>query len=739
MKRCKATAVSAVLLLTAVATPTDAVAVDQQATAAIEEIVVTGLRRAETVLETPAAITALSAEYLRERGVANVEDIQHLVPSLHYGEFLGRRQVAIRGIGEFAQAPRVMVSVDGVVQAVGSSSQLSQLDLGRVEILRGPQGTLYGRNANGGAVNYISVKPTDEFEGYVKAGYAEYEHASIEGVVSGPIGDRARYRLAANFLNAGEGWIENLVPGEDDLMMGEKLNLRLTLTADLTDNLNATFAYGRSESDGPWDHWSMIHEHFALGVASGLPPLDTSTTPPSEILFTLEPRKVYNKGPSDSDREYDLYSLTFEWDIAGIHVKSITAQQNWADEFINPADGTSAGLFDRLSTAENETFTQEINVSGTNGNLEWIAGIYYMDDERSSRLFFDFPIPALIPLPFPIQLDINEPYFDTESKSAFVDFTYAISDRVRIGAGIRRTEEEKKEGHSFTILAKFPSGPAPIVERCGPGILEQEWKESENMIRASIEYDLSETGMIYTSYSQGFKVGGVNSSDCNPPWNPETVDAYEIGYKASFRDGATTLRAAAFQYDYSDFQVAQVIGIQGVITNAGDADITGLELELSFILNENWNLNAGLTLLDTEYGHFLNTDTLNAELGAQENKGNPLSYAPDTSLNLGLVYNTPLNLGGDITVSLDTSYRSRVYFREFDQKEDSTDPYMIVNLNVNWYSDDGLYAARLFVRNATDEEYVTNIQGSNTTYGRQGTWNMPRQTGIEVTRYFGGL
>jgi iron complex outermembrane receptor protein len=243
--------------------------------------------------------------------------------------------------------------------------------------------------------------------------------------------------------------------------------------------------------------------------------------------------------------------------------------------------------------------------------------------------------------------------------------------------------------------------------------------------------------MTYVSYSEGFKVGGVNGSDCNAPWRPETVDSIEVGYKASFGGGASTFRAALFKYDYSDFQTIQVVGIAASVANAGDADILGLELEFSSLLNENWSANAGLTLLDTQYGSFLNTDTLRAELGVLENKGNPLSYAPNVSLNLGLVYSLALNSGSQVSLSLDGSYRSRVYFREFNQKKDSTNPYTIVNFNVNWQSPEQKYSARGFARNLTDEAYVSNILGSNTTYGRQGTWNMPRQIGVEVTRFFG--
>lgn len=714
-----------------------AVSVAEEDVAAIEEVVVTGLRRSETVLETPASITALGMEELQDKGIVDIRDIQYLVPSLQFGEFLGLRQVSIRGIGQFQDAPGVMVSADGVIQSVGSSAGLSQLDLERVEVLRGPQGTLYGRNSTGGAVNYISAKPTDEFEGYVRAGFAEFDHATIEGVISGPLGDSARFRLAANHLDAGEGWIENLQPGEPDLMQGEKSNLRLTIEADLTDDLSATLSHGRSQQDGIWDHHAMALSHVDLGISSGLAALDPRTDPPSAPLFTTEPWKMYSRGPVATDRKYESTSLTLEWDVGDISVKSITAQQDFDNYFYMSADATSIGLFQRRADQKTETFTQEITVSGTSGDVEWVAGAYYMDDERANFAFFDFPIPALFPLPVPIQLDFKEPYYDTESRSAFLDFTWAVSDRVRLGAGMRRTEEEKREGHSFTILAQFPDGPVPIAEVCGPGLFEQEFDESENTIRASVEYDLNDTSMAYVSYSEGFKVGGVNGSDCNPPWNPETVDAYEVGYKASFGDGSSNLRMALFHYDYSDFQLLQVIGIQGVITNAGDAEIDGLELEYTNSLNENWSLNAAVTLLDHQYGTFLNTDTLNLGLGVQDNKGNPLSYAPDTSTNLGISYNTLLSGGSSLSASLDASYRSRVYYREFDNKDDSTDPYTIMNLNVNWNSTDDMWGVRLFVRNLTDEDYITNLQGSNTTYGRQGSWNMPRQAGFEVTRFFG--
>ena len=182
-------------------------------TAELEEIVVTGSKRVGTVMTTPGAITAVSSEELSARGIDEVSELQFAVPSLHFGEVLGNKRITIRGVGEFNNQPGVMVSVGGVVQSSGTSSQLSQLDLDRVEVMRGPQGTLYGRNSNGGAVNFIPAKPTDEVIGRVKMGYAEYDHISLEGVYSAPISDNIGVRLAFNHLDAGEGWVENLVEG----------------------------------------------------------------------------------------------------------------------------------------------------------------------------------------------------------------------------------------------------------------------------------------------------------------------------------------------------------------------------------------------------------------------------------------------------------------------------------------------------------------------------------------------
>jgi iron complex outermembrane receptor protein len=702
----------------------------------IEEVVVTGLKRTSTVMETPSAITALSAADLQAKGLGDVRQIQYAVPSLHFGESYNNRNISIRGIGGFLEQPGVVTSINGVTQANDASSQLAQLDLNRVEVLRGPQGTLYGRNAIGGAVNFIAASPTEEFVGRVKLGYADFDQTTAEIVLSGPISDTIGVRLAASHLDANEGWVENLMPGNDDLMKGEKTNVRLLVSAELSDTVNAELMLGRSEQSGRWTHWAMIKENIAFGVATGLPPLsqrDSDSDPMDwatgdAILYSEEPNKVYMRGPTNTDGELDIYSLTLNWELDSVSVKSITSHQDWSNAEELPADSTSTGILSRVTKDTNKTFSQEITLSGQTDKLNWIVGGFYMDDDRTDMraLQFEEGLPAAGGLA--IGLGADRPLYENEVTAVFADATYSVSEDIRLGFGVRDTTEKKVHSTIATGFAPFP---------CGPEYFTQKWEDSSTTMRASVEYDTSDDSMMYVSYSEGFKAGGANNGDCNDPYNPETLEAAEIGYKATLSGGSTTLRAAAFHYDYSDFQLMQVKNFGANFLNAGDAEITGMELELTSALNDNWMVNAGLTLLDTEYGEFLQEDLSVFDGVPVQIAGNPLNNAPETSLILGVTYDTALSSGAKLALSLDAAYRSRVYFREFGNMDDSQAGYTIVNVNANWMSADEDYAARFFVSNLTDEAHVTGMYALQTTYGRQGTWNMPRQVGVEVTKYFG--
>ena len=728
MQRCQsvlghAGAALAGLLLAGAATAQETPSESGDGVTVVEEIVVTANKRSQSIQDVAGSLSALGAEDLDAKGIKDMYDIQFAVPSLHFGQLLGTQSIAIRGIGEFARQPGVAVSLDGIYQSRSSTAQLYQLDLERVEVLRGPQGTLYGRNSNGGVVNFISAAPTREVEGMLRVGYAEYDETKIQAIYSGPIGDRVAFRISADRIDRGEGWIENRVPGVEDLMQGEYGNVRLKLAADLSDAVSLDLMYAKGTMQGPLDHMSWITSEPELAVA--IPQIATAA-------HTIEPLEVYVDTKSDSDRDFELYGVTAEWDMGWATLRSITAQQEFSDFFRSDRDVTELPLFDVPDISNTDTFTQEINVLGSNDRLDWVLGAFYLREDWDRHTLFNNALPVL-GFPVPSQLDFMQPKFETDSLSWFLDATLEVTDRARVSAGVRRTEDEIDEYHrnEFRVLV-----PDPVLAflACDQAVRE-EW--GATTVRAVGQYDVHDTGNAYVSYSEGYKAGGVAQYECTAPYDPETVDAYELGYKATFGGGRTTLSAAAFRYDYTDFQVTQVIGIRTVTRNAGDAEIRGLEVELSSILSEHWMVAGAVTLLDTEYGDFINLDGMRPERGFQNAKGNPLNKAPETALNLGVAYATPVQGGGRLTLRADAAYRSRTYFREFKDEADSQGAYTVVNLNANWESEDRAWEARLYARNATDEEYITFILGSATSGARLGTWGMPRQVGLEVTRRFG--
>ncbi len=543
--------------------------------------------RLDTFLDVVASISAISAEDLDAKGLGELADIQFFVPSLHFGGNFGSNQMSIRGVGAFDRNPGVGISVDGVYQARTGESQLFQLDLERVEVLRGPQGTLYGRNSNGGVVNFITKSPTREAEGMIRVGYAEFDEKRVQAVFNAPINDRVAFRIAADHTDRGEGWIENLSAGKDDLMQGEYSNVRLKLAAELTDKLSVELMYAKGRKRGILDQQLRVTDNREL-TAMSIPGLDDAT-------LTLEPLKVYMDTPGQTEIDYDIYSLTFEWDLRWATLKSITAKQHYLEDKYWDLDSTDSILFITNDLRDNDTFTQEFNLLGSNDTFEWVLGAFYSGVDLEANTFHDLA-PNINFAPFPAQLDFDEPHHETDSLAFFADGTWHVTDRVRVSAGARRTEDELDEYHRNSYLGLIPA-PVELAVFCALAV-KDEW--SETTIRAVAQYDLTDTRNVYVSYSEGYKAGNVARYECVPAYSPEFVDAYEVGYKAVFNGGRTNLSLALFHYDYSDFQLNQTIGIAVVTRNAGDTLVQGAELQLSSLLNENWSVSAAVTLLDTE-------------------------------------------------------------------------------------------------------------------------------------------
>jgi iron complex outermembrane receptor protein len=250
--------------------------------------------------------------------------------------------------------------------------------------------------------------------------------------------------------------------------------------------------------------------------------------------------------------------------------------------------------------------------------------------------------------------------------------------------------------------------------------------------RVGFQYNIDSSMMVYFTYSKGYKAGGANIYSCHDDYTPEKITSYEIGYKSQWLDNSVTLNASAFHYDYSDFQVSQIVGLSLDVTNAAGAQVDGLELEGVWAPDNHWTLNANLSYINAYYTNFFNTDGLNPVAGLQDLQGNLLNDSPRVSANAGIAYSTDPFSWGHLTGMVNASYRSRTYFREFNALRDSQEPYGLVNLNLVWDSPDGKYQGRVYANNLLNQSYIQAMGDSTSIGTRYVTWGTPQQVGFEL-------
>ena len=694
----------------------------------VEEIVVTALKRSSTVVDTPAAITAISSTEIEDKGITSMHDLKHLVPSMNFTQVLGAQNITIRGIGQFNGNPGVSVSTDGIFQSRAHSSQLGEMDLERVEVLRGPQGTLYGRNSIGGVVNFITKNPAQDMDGYVKLGYGEYDITTVEAAFGGGLSDNTSFRFVVHGTEQGEGFYNCLNAGCGEQGYTDKQAFRLKIKSDISDSVSADLMVASVETEGTPDPYGWLTDNRELAIAFGFPQIaaEPISLNPHEIYQTPTSQSV--NGTNMTDREYDVSSLTLKVETALGTLTSITANQEFYDQFNLDRDGTAGAYLDTFDISETETFTQELNLNIERDTMSLVFGLFYMDDETSRHTHFDNPQPIL-GFPVPSMFDFKHDKMNTESEAFFADGTFDLSDTTRLSLGLRRTTDEftSKQDNFISILMPMPVIAAQTCDR------EVVTEYSSTTSRAVIQHDLSPESNIYASLSEGFKAGGYATYECTDPYDPEEVTSLEFGFKGSLSEN-TSLNASLFRYDYTDFQVLQVVGLQTVTRNAGDATVNGLEVEALSNVSDSLTLNYGLTLLDATYGEFLNTNGIEPQLGEQQLEGNYLTNAPKVSINLGLNYTSAMASGSSLTYRANAAYKSRIYFSEFN--EYSQDGYTIVDLNLIWESADEIMRSRFFIKNATDEDYVAGYLSAATGGGRYGQWGYPRTVGIEIQRNF---
>jgi len=678
---------------------------DGTGTDELAEVIVTAQRRSQSVQEVPAAITAVGGETLADTGADTTGALQYLVPGLQVGTYnaggynAGGTGLTIRGVGANIGSPTVSMNIDGVYQPRATLAGLAQVDVERVEVLRGPQGTLYGRNANGGAVNFISRAPTSELEGYALASYADYDEVRLQGVVNLPLAERIRVRALVDYQDRGDGFVKNVVPGGRDIDDIEALSGRLRVAIDLADDVSLDLGLTARHSEGADTYFEVF---TGTNIAGAINARDAHTTSVN--------------APQDSDRDYLSARATLKWTLPFGQFTSISAWQDFEEAFRFDTDATNVAFLRSEVDGANETFTQEFNLSGETGRADWVFGLFFMDERTflNNHLFIGAATT-------PLRTDVGK--YDTRAYAAFGDVTFQASERLKLIGGIRYSRDEVRVGQ---------------LTAC-PGAAGEFTFESVTP-RAGLQYDLDADRNIYATVSRGFKAGGVNPYACPggvfDEYEPEKITSYEAGLKARLFDRRLTLNASVFFYDYTNLQVSQLVGLTTFVSNAAGAEVRGLELEAAWTPSRHFGLNANLSLTDAEYTTFFNIDGLAPARGSQDLSGNRLNFTPKTSANLGAYYTTGETEAGTFTVRADVSYRSRIYFREFNAQADSTPAYGVLNLNLSWDSPDGRHTVRVFGNNLTKEDYRTRMISASFTGARLGIYGPPRQVGVELKSRF---
>ena len=691
----------------------------------IEEIVVTSMKKSSLLSQTPAAISTLESDEISLKGITSPSDIKFQVPSMSYTSIFGEPYITIRGVSGFNNAPGVSVSVDGVYQSKSTSSILGEVDLERIEVIRGPQGTLYGRNSNGGVVNFITASPSKNKDGYIKLGYASFAQFMTEFSYTNSLTKRTNFRFSASNTNQGDGYVKCLTLGCEDVNKSDRSSVRLKLSTSFNENLTSDIILAKTNLEGPNNIFQFVTDNripYAFLVDTpqivGVP----ISLNPNEVYLTPDSESIHG---NDSKREYEVAAITINYESRLGLIKSITSYQEYFNEFSMDRDATTVNLYDTFDTSTTETITQEFNWNIDLEGSSWILGAFLMDDDTSRRTLFDLPLPVF-GFPVPGKLEWDHQSIDIKSKAFFIDGTFDLDEKTELSLGLRRTKDEFKSiqlNRVFLNLGQF----IPVSTTCDRKINQNFQSDTSRLV---IKRILNNRFNAYLSYSEGFKAGGIATYECSDPYKPEEVDAFEVGFKGYFNSGKTSLNASLFNYDYTNFQVIQVIGTQTVTKNAGVANVDGLEVEMNHNFSEKLNLELAYSYLDAVYDDFVNLNGLNPQLGFQQLKGNYLNHSPRNSLSIGLNYSKEFTKG-KLILQLDSIFRSKTHFTEFNDY--AQESYSVFNLNVVWDNASDDLRFKIYAKNLTNEEYLTGFLNSASNGGRFGNYSHPRVFGIEIS------
>lgn len=702
----------------------------------IEEIIVTAQKRSESLQRVPVAISAVNAETIEDARIEGSLDLPRIAPGVNIANSFGTVLINIRGLGteasNFTSEASVLAYIDGVYVARPSALGAVYDDLERIEVLRGPQGTLYGRNATGGVINFITKapEPGDGFSGNASATYGRFDRFKLNGGVNIPVGDTTAARVSFTHEEVGGDQI-NTVDGRR-LRNLDVDALRGTLVTEPSDSFRLTARADYYKDSGRTPTYDFINGSQAPGAN---PVASTPFDPNGAIDFVnagpaATPPINDGKFVSANSTPYMAHenwggSVTADWDISpDVTLRSITAyRRSDLDRETQDFDGTDALIIEEIYGREHsKALTQELNLSGqTAGGANWVTGAYYFRERVNAA--YDYHIYALGDIFQALGFGTDDQFTSTTkatttSFSLFAQGTVPITDELKLTAGLRKNWD-KKEALLF----------ARTFGAVGCNNVKQKDKWNDITWRIALDYELSARSLVYASVSTGFKAGGLNTGFCDAEgYDPEHVTSYEVGSKNTLMNGRLLLNASAFYYDYEDMQVNIFTPLFVTTQNASTARIYGVELETRLRITDQLEVGGNVSALKAEYLNFENINPLQTGIPnvlPTDLSGRQLAHTPKRTAQGVVDYKVPVG-DNELQLRYDLSHNSGWYGDPFQENVGIRQRgYTVHNARVAF--DFGNYEIGGFVNNFTDKPYTENRFSFASASGVIASW-APRRT-----------
>jgi iron complex outermembrane recepter protein len=708
----------------------------------LEEVVVTAQRRADNLQDVPVSVTSISAAQLAGAAVTSTEDLGMVTPGLTLPETSGALQPHIRGVGTSANGPGiespVATYVDGIYYANATSSVLSLNNIDRVEVLKGPQGTLFGRNTTGGLIQIITKDPQQDLSGVAQVGYANYQDTTASLYVTGGLTETLAGDLSVYYERQGEGYGRNIFNGEDVDQLNYDYVVRDKFLFQPTDatQVRLTLDYEQRESN------YLTYHSIDAGTSGAVNPIVLNTAAfggpfnlggAYGVNLDYQPTSTVKSGGAGLNVKEDFDAVVFT-SITGYRDASFRAD---LDVDFTPVDATSLAL-----SQTDKQFSQEFQLaSGNSSSVKWTAGLYYFyADDHYAPLGIDLAGPSSAPLPN-IDIDTNDGQ-QTHSYAGYAQAYVPLFDNTNLTLGARYTYETKNFGGLETT--SFPGTPIPtIVAPVVAGTYPDHIHEDKPSFRASLDHKFTPDIMAYASFNSAFKSGGFNISvPSQQPYSPETLHAWELGTKTEWLDRRLRVNASTFYYDYTDIQIGYFVLGSEAFRNGAKAEIYGSDLDFEAVVAEGFTVNGGVDYMHDRFTSFADaplalpgaacTDTADAPLCEGSAAGHKLPYAPTTTFNVGANYGVAL-YGGKADVNA-AYFFSSGFFTSPDNTINQPH-YDLLNASIGWTDPSSRWTARLFGRNLTNRFYAISLV--ETPQGDARTTGAPRTYGVSVAYRFG--